>query len=103
LLTATRVDGTTAKGVMNIRQIAQASCARRLLRGDRLATLTIPQLPASSLTLLVPGIAAHHEHHAASTDDLAVLADALDAGADLHGGHEWTTVAGGSKAFEYKP
>ena len=38
----------------------------------------------STLALLVAGIAADHEDHAPAADDLAVLTDSLDAGADFH-------------------
>jgi hypothetical protein len=37
-----------------------------------------------ALALLVPGIAANHEHHAAAADDLAILTNSFDAGADFH-------------------
>jgi hypothetical protein len=35
----------------------------------------------------VAGVAADHEHHAAAANDLAVLANSLDAGADFHDQH----------------
>lgn len=38
----------------------------------------------SSLPLLVPRIRAHDEHHTTTAHDLALLAHAADAGADLH-------------------
>jgi hypothetical protein len=41
---------------------------------------------ALALALLMARVTAHDEDHAAAANDLATLADALDAGADLHGG-----------------
>src|SRR5262245_56706975 len=42
-----------------------------------------------ALALLVPGIAADHAHDAAAPHDLAVFADASNAGSDLHDGSRW--------------
>jgi hypothetical protein len=41
---------------------------------------------ASTLALFMSRVAAHHEHHATAANDFAVLTNALDAGADFHGG-----------------
>src|SRR5579862_9320791 len=38
----------------------------------------------SALALLVPGVLADHHHHAVAADDLALLADCLDARSYLH-------------------
>jgi hypothetical protein len=40
----------------------------------------------SALALLMARVAAHDEDHAPAAYDLATFADALNAGADLHGG-----------------
>jgi hypothetical protein len=37
-----------------------------------------------ALALLVPRVAANHEHHATAPHELAVFTDAFDAGADFH-------------------
>jgi hypothetical protein len=39
----------------------------------------------SSLPLLVAGIGADDEHHSTTADDLALVAHATNAGANLHG------------------
>jgi hypothetical protein len=41
----------------------------------------------STLSLLVSRIGAHDEHNAPAANDLAVFADAFDAGTDLHNGN----------------
>jgi hypothetical protein len=41
---------------------------------------------ALTLALFVPRVATHHKNHAPAANDFATLADAFDAGADLHGG-----------------
>ena len=41
-------------------------------------------IPSSSLPLFVAGIRAHDKDDAAATDNLARVADATDAGANLH-------------------
>jgi hypothetical protein len=38
-----------------------------------------------TLTLLVPGVRANDVHLALAADDLAILANPLDAGSNLHG------------------
>ncbi len=43
-----------------------------------------PRLPRSPLSLLVAGIRAHDEDDATAPDNLAFVANATDAGADLH-------------------
>jgi hypothetical protein len=40
---------------------------------------------ALTLPLLVTGVVADHENHAAPTDELAVFADSFDARANFHG------------------
>jgi hypothetical protein len=47
--------------------------------------IQLVQPTVSTLTLLVPGVVANHEHHAPTTYDLAVFTNSLDAGADFHG------------------
>jgi hypothetical protein len=42
-------------------------------------------VPGLSLTLLVPGVIANHPYRATPTDNLALVADLLDAGSNLHG------------------
>lgn len=39
-----------------------------------------------ALTLLVPGVFAHDADHPFAADDLALIADPLDARTDFHGG-----------------
>lgn len=60
--------------------------------------------PLSALTLLVAGIAlANDKHDAPAADDLALLANAFYAGADLHDNRLTLSLAlGWSKANQYK-
>src|SRR4051812_45746999 len=44
----------------------------------------VKRVSASTLPLLVAGVGADHVHLAVATHDLAMLADTLDAGSDLH-------------------
>jgi hypothetical protein len=50
-----------------------------------------------ALPLFVAGVAAHDVHHAAAADNLAILANTLDAGTDFHG-----RLDSWAKANEYK-
>jgi hypothetical protein len=43
------------------------------------------QAVASTLTLLMSRIVAHHKHHATPANDFTVLANSFDAGAHFHG------------------
>jgi hypothetical protein len=61
-------------------------------RNARIAANGTTLLTVSPLPLLVAGIGADHEHDAAAPDDLALLAHAANAGANLHG-HSWTPTA----------
>ena len=49
--------------------------------GQELLAVLPPQLP---LTLLVSNVLANNHHDTIATDDLALIADLLDAGLDLH-------------------
>ncbi len=78
---------------------------RRSARGTRAHPASRQALDLTTLTLplLVPRVAADHEHHAPATDDLAVLANPLDAGTDFHGITLTRSLADSDKALQYKP
>jgi hypothetical protein len=55
-----------------------------------------------TLPLFVAGVTAHHKDHATAADDLAVVAQAFDTGADFHNPNSPTASSAELKAHQYK-
>ena len=66
-------------------QLLAASCGSLAIRGNEHSRSGARSAWALALALLVPGVALADDHDAAvAADHLAVIADWLDAGIDLH-------------------